>query len=92
MIYPHKELLWSNKKEWTTATCDVVDEHQNHYAEQKDFRHKRVCTVWFPILWSARQNLWKIRTIIPSEEVGIDWKAAYGNFGGDENGKCSATW
>lgn len=47
MIYPHKELLWSNKKEWTTATCDVVDEHQNHYAEQKDFRHKRVCTVWF---------------------------------------------
>lgn len=48
------------------------------------------CDFIFMKCWT--KLLWKIRTVIASEEVGIDWKAAQGNFGGDENGKCSITW
>ena len=43
-VYPYKELLWSNKKEWAIDTCDVMDEYQNQFAEQKNSGTKEICT------------------------------------------------
>lgn len=91
MIFLYKELLWSNRKEWATDACDVMDEHQNHCAGQKNSGTKDMYRV-ISFLWSARQNLWKIRTGIASEEAGIDWKATQRNSGSDENRKCSMAW
>ena len=35
MVYPHNEILYSNKKEQTTYTCKDMAESQRYYAQGK---------------------------------------------------------
>jgi len=35
VIYPYNVILLSYKKEWSTDTCDNVDEPQEHYSKWK---------------------------------------------------------
>ena len=33
IVYPYKEMLFSNKKEWSTDTCNNMDEPWKRYAK-----------------------------------------------------------
>ena len=34
-VYPHNEILFGNKKEWSTDTCYNMNEPWKHYAKWK---------------------------------------------------------
>ena len=45
--HTHSGILFSHKKEWSAETrCNNVEESQQHYAEVKEFRYRKVHVVW----------------------------------------------
>ena len=42
-------MLFSNKKQWTINTCNILDEFQKHYTEWNFKRHKILHTEWFHV-------------------------------------------
>lgn len=71
--YSYKGILLSKQKEWATKLRSNRDDSQNHYAEWKEARHKRVHNLWFHIVVAKliygrkeKQNrgcLWRVREL-----------------------------
>lgn len=49
VVYPYNEILLSNKKEWTTNTCNNMDETQRQYIKWKNQNHtyRMIPFIWY---------------------------------------------
>ena len=55
MVYPCDEILFSNKKEQTTETCNNTNDLINIMLSEKD-RHKCLHNVWFHLYEISREG------------------------------------
>lgn len=55
-MYSYNEMLLSNKKEWTTNTCNNMDEPKSMLSERSQIQNVTCCMILF--LWNVqnRQN------------------------------------
>lgn len=61
VVYPHRGILFSSKKEWMNDTCGNMDESQSSYAEWKTLDIERVYPVGF--------HLYKLPKIQPYDSA-----------------------
>ena len=87
VVYSYNELVLSNKKEWTTSTCNNMGEFKKYYAEWKkpDIYLKSYYMIQFIwSLWTGKSNLCD-RTQNSGCQRGWKIGKGYWKFWGDGN-------
>ena len=57
MVYPYSDILFSNKKEWTTNAYDNINEPQTHYAKWKKKSQTQKTMHWMiSFMWNFQKR------------------------------------
>lgn len=79
MVYLHRKILFSNKKQWTTDKCKKLDQFQKHYTEwnKKDTKVYILNNSKYMTFWKGKSHWYRNEV---REGILVSWN--YSNFEG----------